>query len=119
MIIPAEIGLLVTPAYLLTSDPTWIVVGFLSQAVFAGTMYSQMLSYRTARFPIEVRATAAAFHRSRRPDRRGVARMFGSRGRACGLVRSPRGQGVDAQQAPHRHGHRGVIPVPLCAARPQ
>jgi hypothetical protein len=29
MIIPAAIGLLVTPTYLLTNDPTWIIGGFL------------------------------------------------------------------------------------------
>ena len=61
MIIPAAIGLLVTPTYLLTSDPTWIIGGFLLQSVFAGAMYSQMPSYLTERFPTEVRATASGF----------------------------------------------------------
>jgi MFS transporter, SHS family, lactate transporter len=61
MIIPAAIGLLVTPTYLLTTDPTWIIVGFLVQSVFAGAMYSQMPSYLTERFPTEVRATASGF----------------------------------------------------------
>jgi SHS family lactate transporter-like MFS transporter len=61
MIIPAAIGLFVTPTYLLTSDPAWIIGGFLVQAVFAGAMYSQMPSYLTERFPTEVRATASGF----------------------------------------------------------
>ncbi len=61
MIIPAAIGLFVTPTYLLTSDPTWIIGGFLLQSVFAGAMYSQMPSYLTERFPTEVRATASGF----------------------------------------------------------
>jgi SHS family lactate transporter-like MFS transporter len=61
MIIPAAIGLLVTPTYLLTTDPTWIIGGFLLQSVFAGAMYSQMPSYLTERFPTEVRATASGF----------------------------------------------------------
>src|SRR6476646_9183464 len=61
MIIPAAIGLFVTPTYLLTSDPAWIIGGFLAQAVFAGAMYSQMPSYLTERFPTEVRATASGF----------------------------------------------------------
>ncbi len=60
MIIPAAIGLFVTPSYLLTSDPFWILLGFLVQGVFAGAMYSQMPSYLTERFPTEVRATASA-----------------------------------------------------------
>ena len=50
-----------TPTYLLTSDPVWIVVGFLVQSMFAGAMYSQMPSYLTERFPTEVRATASGF----------------------------------------------------------
>ncbi len=61
MIIPAAIGLFVTPTYLLTSDPVWIITGFLVQGLFAGAMYSQMPSYLTERFPTEVRATASAF----------------------------------------------------------
>ena len=61
MIIPAAIGLFVTPTYLLTTDPSWIILGFLVQSVFAGAMYSQMPSYLTERFPTEVRATASAF----------------------------------------------------------
>jgi MFS transporter, SHS family, lactate transporter len=58
MIIPASIGLFVTPSYLLTSDPAWIIGGFLVQGVFAGAMYSQMPSYLTERFPTEVRSVA-------------------------------------------------------------
>ena len=61
MIIPAAIGIFVTPTYLLTADPAWIIGGFLVQSVFAGAMYSQMPSYLTERFPTEVRATASAF----------------------------------------------------------
>jgi SHS family lactate transporter-like MFS transporter len=61
MIVPAVLGILVTPTYLLTTDPTWIVMGFLVQAVFAGAIYSQLPSYLNERFPTEVRATASAF----------------------------------------------------------
>jgi len=61
MIIPAFIGLFITPTYLLTADPGWIVVGFIVQSLFAGAMYSQMPSYLTERFPTEIRATASAF----------------------------------------------------------
>jgi SHS family lactate transporter-like MFS transporter len=61
MIIPALMGIFVTPTYLLTRDPTWILLGFLAQAVFGGAMGSQMPSYLTERFPTEVRATASAF----------------------------------------------------------
>ncbi len=61
MMIPAFIGIFITPTYLLTTDPFWIIAGFLAQSLFAGAMYSQMPSYLTERFPTEVRATASAF----------------------------------------------------------
>jgi len=61
MIIPAFIGIFITPTYLLTTDPTWILLGFLLQGLFAGAMYSQMPSFLTERFPTEIRATASAF----------------------------------------------------------
>lgn len=61
MIIPAGIGLLITPFYLTTTDYTTIAIAFSLQGAFAGSMYSQIPSYMTERFPTEVRATAAAF----------------------------------------------------------
>jgi SHS family lactate transporter-like MFS transporter len=47
--------------YLATTDYTLIVVGFSLQGLFAGSMYSQIPSHMSERFPTEVRATAAAF----------------------------------------------------------
>jgi SHS family lactate transporter-like MFS transporter len=61
MILPAAIGLLITPIYLTTVDYTVIAIGFTLQGAFAGSMYSQIPAYMTERFPTEVRATAAAF----------------------------------------------------------
>ncbi|MBV9252106.1 MAG: MFS transporter [Acetobacteraceae bacterium] len=61
MILPAFIGLFITPTYLLTTEPMWILLGFLLQGLFAGAMYSQMPSFLTERFPTEIRATASAF----------------------------------------------------------
>ena len=61
MIIPAALGLFITPTYLLATDPVWILLGFLLQGLFAGAMYSQMPSLLTERFPTEIRATASAF----------------------------------------------------------
>jgi MFS transporter, SHS family, lactate transporter len=61
MILPAAIGLLVTPMYLATVNYTMIAIGFSIQGAFAGSMYNQIPSYMTERFPTEVRATAAAF----------------------------------------------------------
>jgi SHS family lactate transporter-like MFS transporter len=61
MIIPAFVGIFITPTYLLTSDPFWIIAGFWAQSMFAGAMYSQVPSFLTERFPTEVRATATAF----------------------------------------------------------
>jgi SHS family lactate transporter-like MFS transporter len=61
MIIPAAVGVFVAPTYLLTSNPDWIVAGFVVQGLFAGAIYGQNPSYLCERFPTEVRATAAAF----------------------------------------------------------
>ena len=61
MMIPAFFGIFITPVYLLTTDPFWIILGFWAQSLFAGAMYSQLPSYLTERFPTEVRATASAF----------------------------------------------------------
>jgi SHS family lactate transporter-like MFS transporter len=63
MIIPAAIGILVTPFYLgffTTSYPA-LVVAFVIQGFFAGAVYGQNPSYLNERFPTEVRATAAGF----------------------------------------------------------
>jgi len=61
IIIPCTIGIFISPIYLLTSDPVWIVTGFILQAFFAGGKDSQNPSYLSERFPTEVRATAAGF----------------------------------------------------------
>src|SRR5689334_17213125 len=61
MIIPAAAAIFVAPIYLLTSDFTWIMIGFLLQGVFGGAIYSQLPSYLCERFPTEIRATASAF----------------------------------------------------------
>jgi SHS family lactate transporter-like MFS transporter len=61
MIIPSALAIVVAPLYLLTSDFTLIVTGFLLQGLFGGAIYSQLPSYLAERFPTEVRATAIAF----------------------------------------------------------
>ena len=61
MIIPAAIGIFVAPTYLLTTDFTWITVGFVVQGLFAGAIYGQNPSYLCERFPTEVRGTASGF----------------------------------------------------------
>ena len=61
MIIPAAIGIFVAPTYLLTTDFTWIAVGFVVQGLFAGAIYGQNPSYLCERFPTEVRGTASGF----------------------------------------------------------
>ena len=60
MIIPGAIAVLVAPLYLLTSDFTWIAIGFVLQGLFGSAIY-QFPSYLCERFPTEVRATASAF----------------------------------------------------------
>jgi SHS family lactate transporter-like MFS transporter len=61
IIIPAVIGCIVAPVYLLTADVGWIIAGFVIQGFFGGAIYGQNPSYLTERFPTEVRSTASAF----------------------------------------------------------
>jgi SHS family lactate transporter-like MFS transporter len=61
MIIPGALAVVVAPLYLLTSDFTWIVIGFVLQGICGGAIYGQQPSYLSERFPTEVRATASAF----------------------------------------------------------
>ena len=62
LILPAAIGIFVTPLYLVTASYTMIVVFFAIQGFFAGGgMYAQNPHYLAERFPTEVRATAAGF----------------------------------------------------------
>ncbi len=62
LIIPAAIGIPITPLYLLTHNVTLISIGLLLQGFFAsGGIASQNASYMTERFPTEVRATASGF----------------------------------------------------------
>ena len=59
--IPAIIGIFITPLYLYTKDPVWVVGGFILQGFFLGSIYGQNPSYLCERFPTEVRATASGF----------------------------------------------------------
>lgn len=61
MIIPAAIGMLVTPFYLFFSDYTVLVLAFAVQGLFLGAIYGQNPSYLSERFPTEIRATASGF----------------------------------------------------------
>ena len=61
IIVPATIAIFVTPLYLWTTDPIYIVSAFIVQGIFGGGIYGQMPSYLCERFPTEVRATASAF----------------------------------------------------------
>ena len=51
----------ITPLYLWTKDPYWIIAGFILQGIFGGSIYGQNPSYLSERFPTEVRATASGF----------------------------------------------------------
>ena len=59
--LPALIGIFVTPLYLVTKQPEWIVGGFILQGICGGAIYGQNPSYLCERFPTEVRATASGF----------------------------------------------------------
>ena len=59
--VQAMIGCAVAPAYLLTSDLTWIIAGFIVQGFFGGSVIGMSASYLNERFPTEVRSTASGF----------------------------------------------------------
>ncbi|HEV2550157.1 MAG TPA: MFS transporter [Stellaceae bacterium] len=61
MIIPAAIGLFITPLYLFTADYAVVAGTFILQGAFLGAIYGQNPSYLSERFPTEVRATASGF----------------------------------------------------------
>ena len=59
IIVPSFIAIFVTPIYLVSKDPMWILFGFIVQGVFGGSIYGQNPSYLSERFPTEVRGAAA------------------------------------------------------------
>ena len=59
MIVPAIIAIFVTPLYLWTTVPIYIIGGFVLQGIFGGSISGQNPSYLSERFPTEVRATAS------------------------------------------------------------
>src|SRR5690242_8592328 len=61
IIVPATIAIFVTPLYLWTTDPIYIVSAFIVQGIFGGSIYGQNPSYLSERFPTEVRGTASGF----------------------------------------------------------
>jgi SHS family lactate transporter-like MFS transporter len=61
MAIPAALGLLIAPVYLLSTNISVVTGGLILQGVFLGAIDSQNPSYLAERFPTEVRATASAF----------------------------------------------------------
>jgi SHS family lactate transporter-like MFS transporter len=61
IIVPATIAIFVTPLYLWTTVPTYIIGGFILQGIFGGSIGGQGPSYLSERFPTEVRATATGF----------------------------------------------------------
>jgi SHS family lactate transporter-like MFS transporter len=61
IILPCVLAVFVTPLYLWTTDPGWIVGGFILQGLCGGSIYGQNPSYLCERFPTEVRATASGF----------------------------------------------------------
>jgi SHS family lactate transporter-like MFS transporter len=61
IIVPATIAIFVTPLYLWTTVPIYIIGGFILQGIFGGSIGGQGPSYLSERFPTEVRATATGF----------------------------------------------------------
>ena len=61
MIIPASIGIFITPFYLFSDSYELTAGAFILQGAFLGAIYGQNPSYLSERFPTEVRATASGF----------------------------------------------------------
>jgi len=61
MIIPAAIGAVITPFYLLPESYAFVAGAFILQGAFLGAIYGQNPAYLSERFPTEVRATASGF----------------------------------------------------------
>ena len=61
IIIPAAIAMLLTPLYLTSTSFYVVVIAFIVQGLFGGSIYGQNPSYLSERFPTEVRATASGF----------------------------------------------------------
>ncbi len=61
MILPAVLGMAITPFYLFFASYAVLVTAFTLQGLFLGAIYGQNPSYLNERFPTEVRATAAGF----------------------------------------------------------
>jgi SHS family lactate transporter-like MFS transporter len=61
MIIPATIGLFITPFYLFSDSYALTCGAYILQGAFLGAIYGQNPSYLSERFPTEVRATASGF----------------------------------------------------------
>jgi MFS transporter, SHS family, lactate transporter len=61
MIIPAAIGAMITPFYLMFDSYAVVSGAFILQGAFLGAIYGQNPAYLSERFPTEVRATASGF----------------------------------------------------------
>ncbi len=61
MIIPAAIGIFISPLYLFVHDYAVIAGAFIVQGMFLGAIYGSNPCYLSERFPTEVRATASGF----------------------------------------------------------
>jgi SHS family lactate transporter-like MFS transporter len=61
IIIQAVFACAVAPVYLLASDLSWIVAGFVVQGFFGSAMNGLCPAYMTERFPTEVRSTGSGF----------------------------------------------------------
>jgi SHS family lactate transporter-like MFS transporter len=61
MIIPAVVGIFITPLYVFVGSYAVITHAFVVQGAFLGAIYGQNASYLSESFPTEVRATAAGF----------------------------------------------------------
>ena len=61
ILLQATLTYAVAPAYLLTTDLNWIVVGFVLQGSCGSSLSGLAPAYMTERFPTEVRSTASGF----------------------------------------------------------
>jgi SHS family lactate transporter-like MFS transporter len=61
IVIQAALTCAIAPAYLLTTDLNWIVIGFVLQGTCGSSLPCLSPAYMSERFPTEVRSTASGF----------------------------------------------------------
>lgn len=61
LMIPCTIAIFISPIYLLSKDPLWIIAGFILMGLIVGGKDTLNPAWLSERFPTEIRASASGF----------------------------------------------------------